>query len=88
MEKFHIEGGIHLHGDVTPGGNKNSALPLLAASLLTEEPIILHNVPAIKDVQCMQDLLQSLGVSISDLGQNSLSIQAKKITPANLDPEI
>ena len=88
MEKFHIEGGIQLHGNVTPGGNKNSALPLLAASLLTDEPIILHNVPAIQDVRCMRDLLQSLGVSIAELGQNSLSIQAKEITPASLDPDI
>jgi UDP-N-acetylglucosamine 1-carboxyvinyltransferase len=88
MEKFHIEGGIPLHGEVTPGGNKNSALPLLAACLLTEEPIVLHNVPAIQDVRCMRELLQSLGVSILETGKNSLSIQAKEITPANLDPDI
>jgi UDP-N-acetylglucosamine 1-carboxyvinyltransferase len=88
MEKFHIKGGVPLHGEVTPGGNKNSALPLLAACLLTEDPIILHNVPAIQDVRCMCELLVSLGVTIKYLAKNSISVQAKNITPANLDPEI
>jgi len=88
MEKFHIEGGISLHGEVVPGGNKNSALPLLAACLLTEEPVILHNVPAIQDVHWMRELLQSLGVTIVETNKNSLTIQAKEITPANLDPDI
>ena len=88
MEKFHIEGGIPLHGEVTPGGNKNSALPLLAACLLTDEPVVLHNIPAIQDIYCMRELLQSLGVTINETGQNTLSIQAKNITPANLDPDI
>ena len=50
MEKFIIEGGSPLQGIVTPGGNKNAALPLLAACLLTEEPVVLHNVPRIRDV--------------------------------------
>ena len=47
MEKFIIEGGIPLHGEVTPAGNKNAALPLLAACVMTDEPVILHNVPEI-----------------------------------------
>ncbi|RPJ39440.1 MAG: UDP-N-acetylglucosamine 1-carboxyvinyltransferase, partial [Chloroflexi bacterium] len=47
MEKFVIEGGCPLHGEVTPSGNKNAALPLLAACLMTEEPVILRNVPDI-----------------------------------------
>ncbi len=88
MEKFHIEGGVPLHGEVTPGGNKNSALPLLAACLLTDEQVVLHNVPDIQDVLCMRELLQSLGVSIIETSKNSLSIQAKNIIPANLDPDL
>ncbi len=50
MELFNIVGGIPLKGEVTPSGNKNAALPILAATLLTSEPVILHNVPSIRDV--------------------------------------
>ena len=67
MEKFIIHGGTPLHGEVTPAGNKNAALPLLAACLLTDEPVILHNVPDIDDVQTMRALLESLGVEIETL---------------------
>jgi UDP-N-acetylglucosamine 1-carboxyvinyltransferase len=72
MEKFIIQGGIPLSGEVTPSGNKNAALPLLAATLLTDEPVILHNVPAIRDVQDMRTLLESLGVQIEELSALSL----------------
>jgi len=68
MEKFIIEGGYPLHGEVTPSGNKNSALPMLAACLLTDEPVILHNAPEILDVVNMRSLLESLGVSIENIG--------------------
>lgn len=68
MEKFIIEGGHPLSGDVTPAGNKNAALPLLAAVLLTEGPVTLHNVPRIGDVGTMLQLLQELGVTLRDEG--------------------
>ena len=58
MEKLIIQGGYPLSGEVTPSGNKNAALPLLAACLLTDEPVLLHNVPNIRDVQDMIALLQ------------------------------
>lgn len=88
MEKFIIEGGIKLNGEVTPAGNKNAALPLIAACLLTEEPVTLHNVPAIGDVRAMRHLLESLGVEVSDLGGNSWQITAKTVKPADLDPDV
>jgi UDP-N-acetylglucosamine 1-carboxyvinyltransferase len=88
MEKFVIEGGTPLHGEVTPGGNKNAALPLLAACLLTEEPVVLHNVPHIRDVSDMRHLLESLGVQVDDLGENSWRIAARTIRPADLDPDL
>ena len=88
MEKFIIEGGYPLHGEVTPAGNKNAALPLLAACLLTDEPVILHNVPEIRDVQTMRSLLQSLGVEIETIDQNVWKIQARNVRPADLDPDI
>ncbi len=88
MEKFIIHGGTPLHGEVTPAGNKNAALPLLAACLLTEEPVILHNVPDIKDVQTMRALLESLGVETETLDAHSWKIQARNVCPADLDPNI
>lgn len=88
MEKFIIEGGQPLKGEVTPGGNKNAALPLLAACLLTDEPVILHSVPVIGDVTAMQALLESLGVEIENLGGNTLRIQAREVRPADLDPDL
>jgi UDP-N-acetylglucosamine 1-carboxyvinyltransferase len=88
MEKFIIEGGIELNGEVTPAGNKNAALPLIAACLLTEEPVRLHNVPAIGDVKAMRHLLESLGVEVRDLGGNSWQITAKTVKPADLDPDV
>lgn len=88
MEKFLIEGGISLNGEVTPAGNKNAALPLIAACLLTEEPVILHNVPAIGDVKAMRHLLESLGVEVNDLGGDSWRITAKTVKPADLNPDM
>lgn len=88
MEKFVIEGGHPLRGEVTPGGNKNAALPLLAACLLTDEPIILHNVPRIRDVSDMRHLLESLGAQVEDLGDNSWRIVARTLRPADLDPDL
>ena len=64
MEKFLIEGGIPLKGEITPAGNKNAALPMLAATLLSEEPIILHNLPEIRDVRDMRKLLESMGADV------------------------
>src|SRR5947199_778953 len=61
MEKFVIEGGVPLSGTIVPAGNKNGALPILAACLLTEEPVLLRNVPRISDVETMVALLQTLG---------------------------
>lgn len=87
MERFIIHGGIPLQGEVTPAGNKNAALPLLAACMLTEEPVILHNVPQIRDVLAMRRLLESLGVAVETLGDHSWKLHAKEIRPADLDPE-
>jgi UDP-N-acetylglucosamine 1-carboxyvinyltransferase len=87
-DEFLIEGGIPLEGEVTPSGNKNAALPLLAACLLTNQPIILHNVPEIRDVQDMRALLGSLGVSMEEVGSHSWRIQAENIESADLDPDL
>jgi UDP-N-acetylglucosamine 1-carboxyvinyltransferase len=88
MEKFHIEGGVPLTGEITPSGNKNAALPILAATLLTNEPVILHNVPNIRDVIDMRKLVASLGVKIENLSENSWRIAARSVRPADLDPDL
>jgi len=64
MEKFVIEGGAPLSGTVVPAGNKNAALPVLAASLLTEEEVVVANVPRIRDVDAMLGLLEDVGVRV------------------------
>jgi UDP-N-acetylglucosamine 1-carboxyvinyltransferase len=88
MEEFVIEGGLPLQGTVTPSGNKNAALPLLAACLLTEEPVVLKNIPQIRDVLAMRKLLESLGSSIEELDANSWRITTRNLTTAHLDPEL
>lgn len=88
MEKFIINGGIPLSGELTPSGNKNAALPLMAACLLTSEPVILHNIPNILDVQTMIQLLQSLNVQIEVVGETSIRLDASNIRPADLNPNL
>lgn len=88
MEEFVIEGGQALKGEVTPSGNKNAALPLLAACLLTDEPVILHNVPQIRDVLAMRKLIESLGSVIEELGPNSWRITTRELTASHLDPDL
>ena len=88
MDKFIIEGGVSLNGEVTPAGNKNAALPLLAASLLTDEPIILRNIPQIQDTLVMRKLIESLGVQIEDLDATSWRVVARDLRPADLNPDL
>ncbi len=76
---FIIQGQRPLQGEVRVTGNKNAALPMLAATLLTDEPVTLHNVPRIGDVTTMLELLKSLGVEQLSNGGSSLTLQAKNI---------
>jgi UDP-N-acetylglucosamine 1-carboxyvinyltransferase len=79
VEHFVIEGGGRLNGSITPAGNKNAALPLLAATLLTEREVVLHNVPEIGDVATKQELLKSLGVQVTRRGSHSWALCAANI---------
>ncbi len=88
MYSFLIEGGYPLKGEVLPGGNKNAALPLLAACILTDEPVTLHNIPDIGDARAMRRLLESLGVSVEVLAPSSWRIQAREVHQGNLDPDL
>nr|MBN1228955.1 UDP-N-acetylglucosamine 1-carboxyvinyltransferase [Anaerolineae bacterium] len=88
MDRFIIQGGAPLNGEVTVSGNKNAALKLLPACLLTDEPVILHNVPNIADIHTMVSLLKELGAELNDLGDGSWRIQAKDIRSHIIDPSL
>jgi UDP-N-acetylglucosamine 1-carboxyvinyltransferase len=80
MDLLEIKGGIPLAGEVQTSGSKNSALPALAACLLTNEPVILHRVPKVRDLRTMQKLLAHTGTSIRTLDDGSLEVHAAEIT--------
>ena len=87
MEKFIIEGGIPLSGTVVPAGNKNAALPALAATLLTSEEVVLRNTPRIRDVQAMVELLVRLGAKAEWRDENVIAVQCDEITHTAVDPD-
>lgn len=87
MTTFVIQGGRRLSGSYTPAGNKNAALPALAACLLTAEPVTLRNVPCIKDVEVMLLLLESLGVEIRRHG-HVIRLCAANVRPIRLDKDL
>jgi UDP-N-acetylglucosamine 1-carboxyvinyltransferase len=88
LEQFIIEGGRPLQGTVRPSGNKNAALPLLAACLLAQEPVILRNVPTIRDVLSMRKLLIDVGATIEELDPHTLRITATHLTNSEPNPEL
>src|SRR6266571_6672972 len=75
-ESFVIEGGRPLAGSVRAAGNKNGALPILAACLLTDEPVTLTNLPRIRDVETMLELVHSLGAEVDWAGTNEARVHA------------
>jgi UDP-N-acetylglucosamine 1-carboxyvinyltransferase len=85
MEKFVIQGGAPLSGEITVAGNKNAALPILAACLLTDEELVFSNVPRIRDVETQIALLESLGVKAAWTGDNELRLQADSIADGTVD---
>jgi len=88
MEKFVIEGGIPLSGTVLSSGNKNAAFPLISAALLTDQPVTLHNLPDIGDVQTMLDIVQDLGVEVTRHDEHSVTLRAGAIGKTRPDPEL
>jgi len=86
MESFVIKGGQPLSGTIRPSGNKNAALPILAACLLADEPVVLRNVPKILDVETMLELVASTGATVERLGPNQVRIDPRGLRRATLDP--
>jgi UDP-N-acetylglucosamine 1-carboxyvinyltransferase len=87
-ESFVIEGGRPLYGRIQAAGNKNGALPILAACLLTTEPVVLRNVPRIVDVETMIELVNDVGAEAEWIGPNEVQIRAAEITKQELDEEL
>ncbi len=88
MEKLVIEGGTPLSGTIVPSGNKNAALPCIAAALLTSEEVVLENVPRIRDVDAMVALLEHLGVAARWLSENELTLRADNVDHTDLDGDL
>jgi UDP-N-acetylglucosamine 1-carboxyvinyltransferase len=88
MEAFVIEGARPLNGVIRAAGNKNAALPIIAAALLTDEPVTLTNVPAITDVETMLELVADLGVDVEVGAGGEVRIQAAEVTKRELDEEL
>ena len=88
MEKFVIHGGVPLSGELTVAGNKNAALPILAACLLTEEELLLHRVPRIRDTEAQLALLERLGVEVAWVADNSVRLCARGVSEVAVDEEL
>jgi UDP-N-acetylglucosamine 1-carboxyvinyltransferase len=88
MDEFIIDGGYPLEGTLIPSGNKNAALPMLAASLLTDDQVVLRNVPQIEDIKTMVEIVTALGVEVHESADRELTLRAGNISTTTLDREL
>jgi len=88
MSEYLIDGGVPLDGTVRASGNKNAALPCIAAALLTDEPVILRNIPEIEDVHVMLEIYAALGGSVENSGPNTYQLQLGNITSSVIPAEL
>src|SRR3989304_9690040 len=86
--RFHVTGGVPLNGTVRPAGNKNAALPMIAAALMADGPCDLVSAPRIRDVEAQLDLARGLGADVAWTGSNALRIDPAGLRPGPLDPQI
>src|SRR5438128_8910463 len=84
MEKFLIDGGVPLSGTLMPAGNKNAALPILASAVLTDEEVVVRNVPQIRDVEAMLNILRAIGVEVSWHGSNEVALCAAAVSEVEI----
>ncbi len=85
MDQFIVKGGNRLNGEIIPSGNKNEALPAMAAVLLCDQPLTLHNLPNIGDISSMKSILEGLGTSISYKGENSYQFDSSQLITSEPD---
>ncbi len=88
MYEYHIEGGFPIKGSITASGNKNAALPCIAATLLTKEPVILRNVPDIEDTNVMLQILTALGVGVEKFDEHAWRIDAAQINSSTIPAQM
>jgi UDP-N-acetylglucosamine 1-carboxyvinyltransferase len=88
MYEYHIEGGFPIKGTIRASGNKNAALPCIAAALLTDEPVILRNLPEIEDVQVMLEIVEALGGTVEKLSANEYRLEVKNIARNDIPLEM
>lgn len=88
MHEYRIEGGFPIKGKITAAGNKNAALPCIAATLLTEEKVTLRNIPEIEDASVMFKILQGLGASVKKVEKHVWEVTAQKIEATLIPPEL
>ena len=86
--QFIVEGGRKLSGTIRAAGNKNAALPIVAGTLVTDQPVTLTNVPRIRDIEVLVDVLRSMGAQAEWTGRNELAVHAKEINPDELDHKL
>jgi UDP-N-acetylglucosamine 1-carboxyvinyltransferase len=86
--RFLVQGGRPLKGTVRPAGNKNAALPILAATVLADGPVALDNIPRIRDVETMLALLKDLGATADWTGPNAVRVDTRSVKPKALDPAL
>ena len=88
MPSFVVSGGRELSGSIRPAGNKNAALPVLAATLMSAETVTVGNVPRIRDVATLLDIMGALGADVAWTGPSTVQVNAANVTPGRLDPEL
>jgi len=88
MQQFIIRGGEPLNGTIKPGGNKNAAIKMLAACLLTDEPVVLTNAPDILDMRTGIEIMRQLGAGVEWLNADTLRVHAQNITTAQVDKQL
>lgn len=86
--QYIVEGGHRLSGTIRPAGNKNAALPIVAAALITDQPVQLENVPRIRDIETLVELIRTTGAECEWTGPNALRIHARTVHAADLDPDM
>ncbi|MGW8282057.1 MAG: UDP-N-acetylglucosamine 1-carboxyvinyltransferase, partial [Gemmatimonadota bacterium] len=85
---YRIRGPARLGGKFRPSGNKNGALPILAACLLADEPVLLENVPEIRDVFTMIDLMRQVGAEVERVSDNTFQVDAAGLHTGSVDPDL
>src|SRR5688572_24178133 len=88
MGIFVVEGGHRLQGRIRPAGNKNAALPCLAAAMLAGDPVTLRNVPRIRDVETFLEILASLGAEVSWHGSSDVTVDARGVKRGSIDAKL